>query len=105
MEWIEKYSDFDELQKSRLAIFFKENRSVQLLKQTLYWLNWGLSLTLLFAGIALKEWAMAGLFFLFLGNRLINRKTMKSRYLTILGMAMFLMASFLVMLHFIQQQS
>lgn len=103
MEWIEKYSDFDELQKSKLAIFFKKNRYIQVLRQSLYWLNWGLSLTLLFAGIALKEWAMAGLFFLFLGNRLINRKTMQSRYLTILGMGMYLIASLLLILHFMQR--
>jgi hypothetical protein len=36
MEWIEKYSDFDELQKSSLALFCKENTYAQLLKETLF---------------------------------------------------------------------
>jgi hypothetical protein len=36
MEWIEKYSEFDELQKSRLALFCKENSYCRLLKQTLF---------------------------------------------------------------------
>jgi hypothetical protein len=36
MEWIEKYSDFDKFQKSRLALFCKENSYAQLLRQTLF---------------------------------------------------------------------
>lgn len=103
MEWIEKYSDFDELRKSKLAIFFKENKSVQHLKQTLYWLSWGLGVACIFISIAFKEWTLVAIFSFQLAYRLINRKRIKSFYLSNLGMAMFLMASFLMMLHFMQR--
>jgi hypothetical protein len=105
MEWIEKYSDFDELRKNKLALFFKENRYVQLLKRISYKLFLGLVIFSTVLSIVFKNWSAISILFLFLGQRFSNRKGMENRYLPVLGFLMVLVASFLIMRDFIQQQS
>ncbi len=102
MEWIEKYSDFDELKKSKLALFFKENKYVQIIKRILYWLYWGMLIAFVVLSLVIKEWVPAFIFFVFIWQRISSRKAIKNRYFLAFGFLIFVGGSLFLILHFIQ---
>lgn len=102
MEWIEKYSDFDELKKSQLALFFKENKYVQIIKRTLHWLHWGLLIACIILSLVSKEWFSAFIFSVFIGQKISLRKTMRNRYFLAFGFLLVVAAYLFLILRFIE---
>lgn len=103
MEWLEKYSDFDEFQNSRLALFCRENRALQLASRALYWLHWGLLIAAVIIGLALKEWFAVVVVSLFFWQKLNARNLTKKTYRPARGFLLTLTAYLMFILHFMQR--
>ena len=80
MDWIENYSDYDELKESRFVLFFKENHTVQAVRLTWRWFAAAAGIAGTVIGLYQRDWLSVLIGVTFPAYQFAAHRAMKNRF-------------------------